>query len=76
MKSDAKHGSELLTDVARAIGSSLGTVVGKTSAFTSEVGRTATKVSRPKADSRRTRKKTGRARRRVRGGIKVKRKRP
>jgi hypothetical protein len=74
MKSDSKHRTDLLTDVARAIGSSLGTVVGKTNAFTAEAGHIASKVSRPKAASERNRAQTGRARRRSRSMHKTRRK--
>jgi hypothetical protein len=63
MKSNSKHKSDLLTDVARAIGSSLGTVVARTSALTEPAGRAATKGRVSKAHTKKTRRQTAGTRR-------------
>jgi hypothetical protein len=56
MKLKSKHKSDLLTEVARAIGSSLGTVVARTSAITEPTGRAATKGRASKAHTKQTRR--------------------
>jgi len=64
MKKSSNRKHDLLTDIARAVGSSLGAVVAKTNALTGQDGHRATKATATRVAAKRARRQKAVGRRR------------